>query len=294
VVDEDDDEDEAPAPKKSKKAAPVVDEDDEDEDEAPAPKKSAKKAAPVVEDDDDEDEDEDEAPAPKKSAKPAKKAAVVEDDDDEDEDDEDEAPAPKKAAKPAAKPAKKAAVVEDDDEDEDEDEAPAPKKAAKPAAKGAVKAAPATSGDRKPRLFAKNTTAAASTTLKIDGVKINVTGQAPAEYARVQREFFINTVTEHVTAGGLEVSKKNITDVLASIEKVADYFWDQGHSIKLFGGMFKMRVIDERYFKPMDEGKLGSLMPEHRRLKFDRNFDDIVATPGLKKGGEFKAAKVKK
>jgi len=79
-------------PVKSKKPAPVVDEedeDDEDEDEAPAPKpKKGKKPAPVVEDDDDEDEDEPVAP-PKKAKKAKKPVEIVEDDDDDDDDDED-------------------------------------------------------------------------------------------------------------------------------------------------------------------------------------------------------------
>lgn len=91
-----------------------AEEEDLDEDEAPP---RAAKAKPTAVDPD-EDDDEDEAAPPTK----ARRAAAV------DEDDEDDAP-------PLARKAK--AAVEDDDDDADEDEAP-PTRAAKPGKRATV------------------------------------------------------------------------------------------------------------------------------------------------------------
>jgi hypothetical protein len=132
---------------------------------------------------------------------------------------------------------------------------------------------------------------------------LQVPGEAPAEIGgRISREAVESAVHAVLVTRNIfppETAKRDTAKVLRAVEETLGAIVSQ-FNFKFMSGMFKVRVIKERYYRPISEGRLGSLMPEHYRVKFDINPGGIHAQKGLlDENDEFveqkaKAKKVKK
>jgi len=127
--------------------------------------------------------------------------------------------------------------------------------------------------------------------LEVCDVTLDVPGEAPeALGGRISREAVENAVHTVLVDRNLvpsDTTKRATAEVLKAVEETIHAVVSQ-YNFKFMGGMFKRRTIAQRYYRPISDGRHGSLMPEHVRIKLDINVDGVKAIKGTANdAGEF-------